>query len=220
METPSHIAHLTAYLYSWLKSALPIDSVINLPNCLDSSSHLILSFNWVSVTLSRLTSPHSTSMHFKPPQTAISLIYLILCFTRMALNVIVIKISYNIFPSSFLSCKPQHLPFYSFSALNIPPRLTRSYYTSSSKCHLTSSYSCSISISSPFSSSCQYDGEFILHGAVGYLTHFYVEHIYGEEDAKFRWHQSIHASWISSVHSTEVDVRTLPYAALPFSVQL
>jgi hypothetical protein len=27
MESPSHIAIVTAYLYSWLKSALPIDSV-------------------------------------------------------------------------------------------------------------------------------------------------------------------------------------------------
>ena len=26
-----------------------------------------------------------------------------------------------------------------------------------------------------------------MHGAVGYLTHFYVEHIYGEEDGKFRY---------------------------------
>jgi hypothetical protein len=32
----------------------------------------------------------------------------------------------------------------------------------------------------------QYDGEFIVHGAVGYLTHFYIEHVYGEEDGKFR----------------------------------
>ena len=32
-----------------------------------------------------------------------------------------------------------------------------------------------------------YEAEFILHGAVGYLVSFYVEHIYGEEDSKYRY---------------------------------
>jgi hypothetical protein len=30
METAAHMAQLKAYLYSWLKSALPIDSVSNM----------------------------------------------------------------------------------------------------------------------------------------------------------------------------------------------
>ena len=32
-----------------------------------------------------------------------------------------------------------------------------------------------------------YEAEFIVHGAVGYLVSFYVEHIYGEEDSKYRY---------------------------------
>ena len=44
METPSHIVQLTAYLYSWLKSALPIDSVswweYSTMQCMGSNSWL------------------------------------------------------------------------------------------------------------------------------------------------------------------------------------
>ena len=52
MESPSHIAIVTAYMYSWLKSALPIDSVSPL---IDLIYEYVVSLNLVA---SNLTVPH------------------------------------------------------------------------------------------------------------------------------------------------------------------
>ena len=57
---------------------------------------------------------------------------------------------------------------------------------------------------------------------MGYLTHFYVEHIYGEEDAKFRSAPSIFLNALEYVpfNSIElVNVRTLLYVVPHFSEQ-
>ena len=51
MESPSHIAIVTAYLYSWLKSALPIDSVSLL---IELSQQYVVSLNLFSSNLTAL----------------------------------------------------------------------------------------------------------------------------------------------------------------------